>query len=106
FFLVFSIQVNRVMTYRELDNDLMKYSAFQTLDGEIDLKLLTKVLVPEQEVREVSSASKYSVCLALSRPCKRETPRSHLNSRRIGIKESGKISLHFLWLGDGFTPQD
>ncbi|CDR00972.1 unnamed protein product, partial [Oncorhynchus mykiss] len=49
-----SIQVNRVMTYRDLDNDLMKYSAFQTLDGEIDLKLLTKVLAPEQEVREVS----------------------------------------------------
>ncbi|XP_042597988.1 LOW QUALITY PROTEIN: intraflagellar transport protein 43 homolog A [Cyprinus carpio] len=50
-----SIQVNRVMTYRDLDNDLMKYSAFQTLDGEIDLKLLTKVLAPEQEVREDSS---------------------------------------------------
>ncbi|XP_020342734.1 intraflagellar transport protein 43 homolog B [Oncorhynchus kisutch] len=47
-----SIQVNRVMTYRDLDNDLMKYSVFQTLDGEIDLKLLTKVLAPEQEVRE------------------------------------------------------
>lgn len=47
-----SIQVNRVMTYRDLDNDLMKYSAFQTLDGEIDLKLLTKVLAPEHEVRE------------------------------------------------------
>ncbi|XP_069846357.1 intraflagellar transport protein 43 homolog isoform X2 [Dipodomys merriami] len=47
-----SIQVNRVMTYRDLDNDLMKYSAFQTLDGEIDLKLLTKVLAPEQELRE------------------------------------------------------
>ncbi|KAL6477546.1 hypothetical protein MHYP_G00133810 [Metynnis hypsauchen] len=47
-----SIQVNRVMTYRDLDNDLMTYSAFQTLDGEIDLKLLTKVLAPEQEVRE------------------------------------------------------
>ncbi|XP_052009019.1 intraflagellar transport protein 43 homolog [Xyrauchen texanus] len=47
-----SIQVNRVMTYRDLDNDLMKYSAFQTLDGEIDLKLLTKVLASEQEVRE------------------------------------------------------
>ncbi|XP_030644311.1 intraflagellar transport protein 43 homolog [Chanos chanos] len=47
-----SIQVNRVMTYKDLDNDLMKYSAFQTLDGEIDLKLLTKVLAPEQEVRE------------------------------------------------------
>ncbi|KAL4613175.1 hypothetical protein GN956_G23411 [Arapaima gigas] len=47
-----SVQVNRVMTYRDLDNDLMKFSAFQTLDGEIDLKLLTKVLAPEQEVRE------------------------------------------------------
>ncbi|XP_010732156.1 intraflagellar transport protein 43 homolog isoform X3 [Larimichthys crocea] len=47
-----SIQVNRVMTYRDLDNDLKCYSAFQTLDGEIDLRLLTKVLAPEQEVKE------------------------------------------------------
>ncbi|KAL2081159.1 hypothetical protein ACEWY4_023012 [Coilia grayii] len=47
-----SIQVNRVLTYRDLDNDLMKYSTFQTLDGEIDLKVLTEVLAPEQEVHE------------------------------------------------------
>ncbi|TKS86479.1 Intraflagellar transport protein 43 -like protein A [Collichthys lucidus] len=47
-----SVQVNRVMTYRDLDNDLKCYSAFQTLDGEIDLRLLTKVLAPEQEVKE------------------------------------------------------
>lgn len=47
-----SIQVNRVMTYRDLDNDLKVHSAFQTLDGEIDLRLLTKVLAPEQEVKE------------------------------------------------------
>ncbi|XP_063764294.1 intraflagellar transport protein 43 homolog isoform X1 [Eleginops maclovinus] len=47
-----SMQVNRVMTYRDLDNDLKYYSAFQPLDGEIDLKLLTKVLAPEQEVKE------------------------------------------------------
>ncbi|XP_078418097.1 intraflagellar transport protein 43 homolog isoform X2 [Cetorhinus maximus] len=47
-----SIQVNRVMTYRDLDNDLMKYGAFQTLDGDIDLKLLSRVLSAEQEVRE------------------------------------------------------
>ncbi|XP_041122927.1 intraflagellar transport protein 43 homolog A-like [Polyodon spathula] len=46
------IQVNRVMTYLDLDDDLMKHSAFQTLDGEIDLKPLNKVLAPEQEVRE------------------------------------------------------
>ncbi|XP_060684596.1 intraflagellar transport protein 43 homolog isoform X3 [Chiloscyllium punctatum] len=47
-----SIQVNRVMTYRDLDNDLMKYGAFQTLDGDIDLKLLSRVLSAEQDVRE------------------------------------------------------
>ncbi|XP_044129504.1 intraflagellar transport protein 43 homolog [Bufo gargarizans] len=47
-----SVQVNRVMTYRDLDNDLMRHAAFQTLDGEIDLKLLTKVLSPEADVRE------------------------------------------------------
>ncbi|XP_030212147.1 intraflagellar transport protein 43 homolog isoform X2 [Gadus morhua] len=44
-----SVQVNRVMTYRDLDDDLRHYSPFQTLDGEIDLKLLTKVLAQEQE---------------------------------------------------------
>ncbi|XP_077586902.1 intraflagellar transport protein 43 homolog [Stigmatopora nigra] len=47
-----SVQVNRVMSYRDLDNDLKYYSAFQTLDGDIDLKLLTKVLAPEHEVNE------------------------------------------------------
>ncbi|KAG8448960.1 hypothetical protein GDO86_015868 [Hymenochirus boettgeri] len=47
-----SIQVNRVMTYRDLDNDLTRHAAFQTLDGDIDLKLLTKVLSPEPDVRE------------------------------------------------------
>ncbi|XP_010223327.1 PREDICTED: intraflagellar transport protein 43 homolog, partial [Tinamus guttatus] len=47
-----SVQVNRVLTYHDLDKDLMKYAAFQTLDGEVDLKLLTKVLAPEQELRE------------------------------------------------------
>ncbi|KFM08522.1 Intraflagellar transport protein 43, partial [Aptenodytes forsteri] len=47
-----SVQVNRVLTYHDLDKDLMKYAAFQTLDGEVDLKLLTKVLAPEHEVRE------------------------------------------------------
>lgn len=46
------LQVNRVMTFRDLDTDLMKHSAFQCLGGEIDLKLLTEVLAPEQEVRE------------------------------------------------------
>ncbi|XP_040416462.1 intraflagellar transport protein 43 homolog isoform X2 [Cygnus olor] len=47
-----SVQVNRVMTYYDLDKDLMKFAAFQTLDGEVDLKLLTKVLAPEHELRE------------------------------------------------------
>ncbi|KAM6074996.1 intraflagellar transport protein 43 homolog isoform 6-T7 [Chlamydotis macqueenii] len=47
-----SVQVNRVLTYHDLDKDLMKYAAFQTLDGEVDLKLLTKVLAPEHELQE------------------------------------------------------
>ncbi|XP_053923436.1 intraflagellar transport protein 43 homolog isoform X1 [Cuculus canorus] len=47
-----SVQVNRVLTYHDLDKDLMNYAAFQTLDGEVDLKLLTKVLAPELELQE------------------------------------------------------
>lgn len=34
-----------------------KHGAVSPQDGEIDLKLLTKVLAPEQEVKEVSEAS-------------------------------------------------
>lgn len=47
-----TVQVNRVQTYRELDNDLLKHSQIVTLDNEIDLKLLTKVLSPEEDVIE------------------------------------------------------
>ncbi|CAG10625.1 unnamed protein product, partial [Tetraodon nigroviridis] len=47
-----SVQMNRVITYRDLDNDLKDYSTFQTLDGEVDMKLLTKVLASEQDVKE------------------------------------------------------
>lgn len=50
-----SVQVNRVATYKELDSYFQKQSALfnvNLLDGEIDLKLLTKVLSPETEVFE------------------------------------------------------
>ncbi|XP_071485601.1 intraflagellar transport protein 43 homolog A-like [Diadema antillarum] len=47
-----SVQVNRVITYRELDNDLLKHSQLLTLDNEIDLKLLSKGLAAESEVME------------------------------------------------------
>ncbi|NXN97089.1 IFT43 protein, partial [Rhinopomastus cyanomelas] len=47
-----SLQVNQVLTYHDLDKELMKFAAFQTLDGEVDLKVLTKVLAPEHELRE------------------------------------------------------
>ncbi|XP_013383474.1 intraflagellar transport protein 43 homolog [Lingula anatina] len=50
--LICKSKVNRVATYRELDNDLLRHAAFQTLDNEIDLKLLTKVLSAESEVIE------------------------------------------------------
>ena len=37
--------------FRELDMDLMNRSAFRTLDGDIDLKVLVKNLVSETDVR-------------------------------------------------------
>ncbi|WAR20163.1 IF43A-like protein [Mya arenaria] len=46
------VAVNRVATFRELDNDLLKQAAFLTLDGEIDLKLLTKSLSTEADLLE------------------------------------------------------
>ncbi|XP_071080020.1 intraflagellar transport protein 43 homolog B-like isoform X1 [Haliotis cracherodii] len=47
-----NVSVNRVATYRELDNDLLRQAAFLTLDNEIDLKLLTKAISPEQDLIE------------------------------------------------------
>ncbi|XP_046860011.1 intraflagellar transport protein 43 homolog A-like isoform X2 [Xenia sp. Carnegie-2017] len=51
-----SVQVNRVATYKELDSDLQKHSYLMTLDNEIDLKLLGKVLAPESTVLEEDRA--------------------------------------------------
>ena len=48
-----SVVVNRVATYRELDNDLLKHAQFLTLDNEIDLKLLARGLSSEADVHEV-----------------------------------------------------
>ncbi|XP_012944647.1 intraflagellar transport protein 43 homolog A [Aplysia californica] len=47
-----NVAVNRVATYRELDNDLLKQAAFLTLDNEVDLKLLTKTLSPLDDLIE------------------------------------------------------
>lgn len=47
-----NVAVNRVATYRELDNDLLKQAAFLTLDNDIDLKLLTKSLSTEADLVE------------------------------------------------------
>ncbi|XP_035214835.1 intraflagellar transport protein 43 homolog, partial [Stegodyphus dumicola] len=46
-----SLAVSRIATYQELDSDLSKHSAFQSLDG-IDLTLLTKRLLPENIVKK------------------------------------------------------
>lgn len=47
-----SVAVNRVATYRELDEDLLRHAAFVILDNDIDLKLLTKCLASEADVNE------------------------------------------------------
>ena len=46
-----NVAVNRVDTYRELDSDLFKHAAFATLE-EIDLRLLTRHMVPEASLKE------------------------------------------------------
>ena len=50
---VVSVVVNRVATYRELDNDLLQHAQFLSLDNEVDLKLLAKSLSAEADVQEV-----------------------------------------------------
>ena len=45
--------MNRVATYRELDNDLLQHAQFLSLDNEVDLKLLAKSLSAEADVQEV-----------------------------------------------------
>ncbi|XP_045165916.1 intraflagellar transport protein 43 homolog A-like [Mercenaria mercenaria] len=47
-----NVAVNRVATYKELDNDLLRQAAFLTLDNEIDLKLLTKSLATDADLIE------------------------------------------------------
>lgn len=46
-----NVAVNRVDTYKELDSDLFKHAAFATLE-EIDLRLLTRNMVPEASLKE------------------------------------------------------
>lgn len=48
-----SIQVNRVMTYRDLDNDLKCYSAFQTLVSQGHLFLYLPDIPPSLLVKVV-----------------------------------------------------
>ncbi|XP_067137772.1 intraflagellar transport protein 43 homolog [Centruroides vittatus] len=58
-----SVAVNRVATYQELDNDLLKHAAFNTLDG-IDLRLLTKCLAPENDIKEEVVACTWDIIFA------------------------------------------
>lgn len=58
--------MNRVDTYKELDSDLFKHAAFATLD-DVSLRLLTKCLNLESEVKEVGVMFKcgISVCVTV-----------------------------------------
>ena len=50
-------------TYKELDNDLLKHVAFATVD-DIDLRLLTRSLAPETELREKDEMWNWDVLFA------------------------------------------
>ena len=58
-----SVTVNRVATYKELDNDLLKHVAFATLD-DVDLKLLTRRMVPENALKEQDEPWPWDVIFA------------------------------------------
>ena len=55
--------MNRVATYKELDSDLLKHVAFATLD-DVDLKLLTKRMVPEAALKETDETWNWDVIFA------------------------------------------
>lgn len=55
--------VNRVATYKELDNDLLKQVAFATLD-DIDLERLTHSLAPEPALQERDEAWSWDILFA------------------------------------------
>ncbi|XP_021341914.1 intraflagellar transport protein 43 homolog isoform X2 [Mizuhopecten yessoensis] len=63
-----NVAVNRVATYRELDNDLLRQAAFLTLDNEIDLKLLTKSLSAEADLVEVRPTGLYKSTMRMISP--------------------------------------
>jgi len=49
---IFRIAVNRVAAYKELDTDLFQHAAFAKIE-DISLRLLTTVLTPEADLKEV-----------------------------------------------------
>ena len=53
-----NVAVNRVDTYKELDSDLFKHAAFATLE-EVDLRLLTRHMVPESALKVSLILSSY-----------------------------------------------
>ena len=59
-----SVAVNRVATYRELDSDLLKHVAFATMEGDLDLRLLTRSLAPEAALREPDERWTWDVVFA------------------------------------------
>ena len=50
-----NVSMTRVTAFKQLEKELLQHSALHLLDGEIDLKVLTSVLAPEKEIRELDS---------------------------------------------------
>ncbi|XP_054708368.1 intraflagellar transport protein 43 homolog, partial [Uloborus diversus] len=46
-----NVTVSKIATFQELNSDLSKHAAFQSLDG-VDLTLLTKRLLPEHVLKK------------------------------------------------------
>lgn len=49
--IIFSVAVNRVVTLKELNSDLLAQNAFSAIEG-VDLSILTKCLQPQDSLDE------------------------------------------------------
>ena len=76
-----NVAVNRVATYKELDSDLFKHAAFATLE-EVDLRLLTRHLVPESSVKEPDETWSWETLFA--------EVSSHMQSDWMGSEDTTK----------------
>ena len=78
--------------FAELDNDLLKHVAFATLDGDIDLRLLTRSMAPESALKESDEPWHWDQVIwqQLSKPF--QAAKTHKNDSRSSCQVFAQVS--------------